>query len=95
MAARVLAESAFVLLALFFAASHVQGMSNGAPAEACGDLTQSHSPNSAQPSQIPYLLNIDEFSAPSGGYEYTPSTTYNCKFQSCSNPAAMSVVARE
>ncbi len=53
------------------------GYSSGAPPEACSSLQPNHDGASSQPAETnPYELDIEEFFAPSGVYQYVPGVTY-------------------
>ena len=53
--------------------------SGGAPPEACDTLTPQHSSNAAQTSDVPYGIDLCQFSDGNGGYQYTPDETYTCE----------------
>ena len=67
------------LVLLFAAVYTADANSGGAPIGACGGLTPSHSGNTAQTSAVPYSIDLSPFDDGSGGYQYTPGTTYTRK----------------
>ena len=71
-----------LLLVLSFTAK-VNTRPEGAPAAACGTLTQEHGSNTPQTSAIPYQIDLSVFDRGSGDFFYIPDTTYSCKCQHC------------
>ena len=51
---------------------------NGAPKEACGTLTPRHASHTPQLSEVPYVIDLDQFED-NGSYVYIPEKTYTCK----------------
>ena len=70
------ASTLVFVLAAVYAADALPG---GAPQSACDNLTPSHSGIAAQTSAVPYSIDLLPFADGSGGYQYTPGTTYTGK----------------
>ncbi len=61
--------------------TRVLGLPGGAPAAACGDLTQQHG-IAPQTSTIPYEPVLDPFlQSDSVSFGYIPGNTYTCKWK--------------
>ena len=69
------------LLLVLSLTAKINARSGGAPAEACGTLTQQHGSNTPQTSTIPYEIDLSVFDSGSGNLFYEPDATYSCESQ--------------
>ena len=66
-------SSLVLLLAGIYAADALPG---GAPAGACDNLRPSHRGNAPQMTNVPYMINLSQFSVGNDSYQYIPDRTY-------------------
>ena len=65
-----------ILLAGIYA---TDAFGSGAPGGACDSLTPNHGGNAPQMTEVPYVIDLMQFSDNNGSYLYIPDQTYTRK----------------
>lgn len=69
------------LLFLLFSMEYVEGLSSGAPEEACETLSPSPAAHGAAPQEtpVPYQVVLESLDDGTGSFSYAPGESYTCK----------------
>ena len=67
-----------LLVVAAYGAYFANAYPRGAPTEACESLMPQHDTHSPQSSEVPYVIDLDQFKS-GGSYVYTPEKSYTSK----------------